>query len=67
VTNDYFDAVVAEVFRLGGRMYLVSRTRVEMCAAIDTPVEDVARLEVELQRARAQVAADIQRLEAGQR
>jgi hypothetical protein len=38
-----------------------------MCAAIDTPVADVARLEVELQRARAQVAADIQRLEAGQR
>jgi hypothetical protein len=67
MTNDYFDAVVAEVFRLGGRMYLVSRTRVEMCQAIDTPVEDVARLEVELQRARAQVAADIQRLEAGQR
>jgi hypothetical protein len=30
--------------------------------AIDTPVEDVARLEVELQRARAQVAADIQRI-----
>jgi hypothetical protein len=31
VTNDYYDAVVAEVFRLGGRMYLVSRQRVEMC------------------------------------
>jgi hypothetical protein len=67
MTNDYFDAVLAEVFRLGGRMYLVSRDRVEMCEAINTPASEVARLEVELQRARAQVAADIQRLEAGQR
>jgi hypothetical protein len=62
MTNDYFDAVVAEVYRLGGRMYLVSRQRVEMCQAIDTPATEVARLEVELQRARAQVAADIQRI-----
>jgi hypothetical protein len=62
MTNDYYDAVVAEVFRLGGRMYLVSRQRVEMCQAIDTPATEVARLEVELQRARAQVAADIQRI-----
>jgi site-specific DNA-cytosine methylase len=33
MSNAYFDAVVAEVFRLGGRMDLVSRQRVEMCQA----------------------------------
>jgi hypothetical protein len=62
MSDTYFDAVRAEVFRQGGRMYLVSRERVEMCAAIDTPVEEVARLELELQQARAQVAEDMAKL-----
>jgi hypothetical protein len=66
MNDDYLSAVLAEVFLLGGNPDLVSQKRVEMCMA-HTPATEVARLEVELQRARAQVAADIQRLEAGQR
>jgi hypothetical protein len=66
MNDDYLSAVLAEVFLLGGNPDLVSERRVEMCAG-HTPASEVARLEVELQRARAQVAADIQRLEAGQR
>jgi hypothetical protein len=63
MTDAYFDAVRAEVFRLGGRMYLVSRERVEMCAAIDTPVEECARLEVWMQDARAQLAREMAKIE----
>jgi hypothetical protein len=67
VTNDYYDAVVAEVFRLGGRMYLVSRQRVEACEANGAPVEEIARLELQLQQDRARLARDMARLSVGQR
>jgi hypothetical protein len=62
VSDPYVAAVLAEVFRRGGDTNAVSLDRCEMCEAVGTPPEEVARMEVELQEARAQLARDIARL-----